>query len=96
MEQFIQIKIENSEDFKNEIIRGVVEQIKDLAFNNQKQENDPNILISRADTAKLLNISLVKLWSITKEGLLPVYKIGGKVLYKKIEVLQFLNHQNQV
>ena len=95
MEQFIQIKIENSEDFKNEIIRGVVEQIKDLTFNNQKEEKNPDILISRADTAKLLNISLVKLWSITKDKLLPVYKIGGKVLYKKIEVMEFLNHQNQ-
>lgn len=94
MEQFIQIKIENSEDFKNEIIRGVVAQIKDLGFNNQEKEEDPNKLISRAETAKLLNISLVKLWSITKDKLLPVYKIGGKVLYKKNEVKEFINAQN--
>jgi excisionase family DNA binding protein len=94
MEQFIQIKIENSEDFKNEIIRGVVEQIKDLAFGNKKEESNPNELVSRADTAKMLNISLVKLWEITKDKMLPVYKIGGKVLYKRNEVEEFINSQN--
>lgn len=91
MEQFIQIKIENSEDFKNEIIRGVVAQIKDLGFNNQKKEENPNELISRSDAAKFLNLSLVKLWELTKKKALPVIKIDGKVLYKRIDLEQFIN-----
>ena len=91
MEQFIQIKIENSEDFKNEIIRGVVAQIKDLGFNNQKRESNPNDLISRADTAKFLNLSLVKLWELTKLNALPVIKIGGKVLYQQADLDDFIN-----
>ena len=95
MEQFIQIKIENSEDFKNEIIRGVVSQIKDLGIFNQPKEENPNELVSRAETAKILNISLVKLWEITKNKLLPVYKIGGKVLYKRNEIKDFINSQNK-
>ncbi|MQP52699.1 MULTISPECIES: helix-turn-helix domain-containing protein [unclassified Flavobacterium] len=95
MEQFIQIKIENSEDFKNEIIRGVVSQIKDLGIFNQPKEENSNELISRAETAKILNISLVKLWEITKNNLLPVYKIGGKVLYKRNEIKDFINSQNK-
>lgn len=95
MEQFIQIKIENSEDFKNEIIRGVVSQIKDLGIFNQPKEENPNELISRAETAKILNISLVKLWEITKNNLLPVYKIGGKVLYKRNEIKDFIDSQNK-
>lgn len=95
MEQFIQIKIENSEDFKNEIIRGVVSQIKDLGIFNQPKEENSNELISRAETAKILNISLVKLWEITKNNFLPVYKIGGKVLYKRNEIKDFINSQNK-
>jgi excisionase family DNA binding protein len=91
MEQFIQIKIENSEDFKNEIIRGVVNQIKDLSFNNQVREENPNELISRADSAKILNLSLVKLWSLTKNNALPAIKIGGKVLYKRSDLQLFIN-----
>ena len=95
MEQFIQMQIENSEDFKNEIIRGVVSQIKDLGIFNQPKEENPNELVSRAETAKILNISLVKLWEITKNKLLPVYKIGGKVLYKRNEIKDFINSQNK-
>lgn len=95
MEQFIQIKIENSEDFKNEIIRGVVDQIKDLGFNNQKNTEKEDDLISRIETAKNLNISLVKLWQLTRDNLIPVIKIGGKVLYKRKDIQEFINSQNK-
>ncbi len=95
MAQVIQFHIENSEDFKNEIIRGVVEQIKDLNFNSKKEAEKEEDLISRNDTAKYLNISLVKLWKITKDKILPVYKIGGKVLYKRKDIQEFINSQNK-
>lgn len=95
MSTILQMQIENSEDFKNEIIRGVVSQIKDLGIFNQPKEGNPNELVSRAETAKILNISLVKLWEITKNNLLPVYKIGGKVLYKRNEIKDFINSQNK-
>jgi hypothetical protein len=95
MEHFIQIKIENSEDFKNEIIRGVVDQIKDLGFSKQKEAENKEDLITRTETATILNISLVKLWKITKDKLLPVYKIGGKVLYKRNDITEFINSQNK-
>lgn len=89
MSRIIQLEIENSEDFKNEIIRGVVEQIKNLTFSNQRKEN-PEDLLSREQTANLLNISLVTLWGITRDKTLPSYKIGRRVLYKRGEVLNSL------
>lgn len=92
MEQNFQLKIEIPENFKDEIIRGVVEQIKDL-FPTKNSDNT-NSLLSRSDTAKILNISLVKLWQLTKEKALPVYKIGGKVLYKKEEIENFINFKS--
>lgn len=96
MKKIIQFEIESSEDFKREIVREVVEQIKDLAFNNQKVESNINALLSRNETAEMLNISLTKLWEITKKKLLPVYKIGGKVMYKKKEIESFINMQSNL
>lgn len=89
MEQILNFKIEIPDEFKNEIISGVVTQIKDLMLNN-KVENQ-NDLLSRAETANLLKISLVKLWQLTKDKVIPVYKIGNKVLYKRSEVEQLFN-----
>jgi predicted DNA-binding transcriptional regulator AlpA len=89
MEQNFQLKIEIPENFKEEIIKGVVEQIKYLF--ETKKTNNTNTLLSRSDTAKTLNISLVKLWQLTKDKAFPVYKIGGKVLYKKEEIENFIN-----
>lgn len=94
MSTVIQLQVENSEDFKNEIIRGVVSQIKDLGIFNQTKEENPNELVSRVETAKILNISLVKLWKITKEGAIPVFKIGGKVSYKRSGIENFINSQS--
>lgn len=89
MEQILNFKIEIPDEFKNEIISGVVSQIKDLMLNN-KAENQ-NDLLSRTETANLLKISLVKLWQLTKDKVIPVYKIGNKVLYKRSEVEQLFN-----
>ncbi len=89
MKQTLQIENTNSEDFKNEIINGVVEQMKNLAHNfTAKAENE--ILLTREETAKLLSISLVSLWSLTKENKLPVYHIGKSVRYKQSEILNCL------
>lgn len=89
MNQNFNLKIEFPEDFKNEIINGVVAQIKDLICSNNKENQ--NDLLSRAETSKMLKISLVKLWQLTKDKVIPVYKIGSKVMYKRTEIEQFLN-----
>ncbi|RXR24673.1 helix-turn-helix domain-containing protein [Flavobacterium stagni] len=89
MRETIQIENINSEDFKNEIINGVVERIKNLAQNFTSNQED-NILLTREETAKLLSISLVKLWSLTRDKKFPVYHIGKSVRYKKSEVLNVL------
>lgn len=93
MRETIQIENINSEDFKNEIINGVVEQMRNLTQNsNSKAETDT--LLTREETAKLLSISLVSLWSLTKQNTFPVYYIGKSVRYKKSEVLNALQQMN--
>ncbi len=48
-------------------------------------------LLSRRDTAKLLEISLPTLHNYTNAGMLHAYKIGSRVLYKREEVISGLN-----
>ena len=47
--------------------------------------------ISRVEVAKLLKISLPTLNDYTKSGWLTSYKIGKRVLYKYVEVLQCID-----
>ncbi|MEZ4853080.1 helix-turn-helix domain-containing protein [Flavobacterium sp.] len=58
------------------------------------QQNDKDKLLSREETAKLLSVSLVTLWDWTKKDIIPAYRIGYKVRYKKGEVLQALKKMN--
>lgn len=89
MKQTIQIENIGYEDFKNEIIKGVVDEIKKIS-RNANSEPEPDKLLSRTETANLLSISLVSLWSMTKENKIPAYTIGKNVRYKKSDVLKAL------
>jgi len=57
-----------------------------------KKQKQPCIL-SRADAAKLLSISLVTLRNWTTQGLIPSYQLGGRVYYKQKELLAALKLQ---
>jgi excisionase family DNA binding protein len=92
MANYIQIKIENSEDFKKEIISGVVDELTNRGlFQQNLAKPEPKEMLTRFETAERLSCSLVKLWDITRKGDLKKYKIGGKVLYKYEEVTEFIN-----
>ena len=52
-------------------------------------------LLTRDETAKLLSVSLVTLWDWTKKDIIPAYRIGNKVRYKKGEVLNALQQMNK-
>lgn len=90
--QILQIESTNTTDFKNDILTGVREELKSFATSLQNDNN--NEILTREDTAKLLSISLVTLWSWTKNNILPAYRIGNKVRYKKLEVLKALQQMN--
>lgn len=88
--KLIQIETVSAEEFKTEIVNAILEQLKPL-LQKEKIEDNKKEMITRTEAADLLNISLVKLWEITKNNLIPKYKIGGKVLYKKIDIQRFIN-----
>ena len=51
---------------------------------------DVKDILTREETAQLLSISLPTLWSWTKKNALTAYGIGGRVYYKKDEVINSL------
>lgn len=91
--EIIQIESINAEEFKDEIIKGVIKALKELNF--PIQNADENILLTREETAKMLSISLVTLWVWDKKDIIQSYRIGGKVRYKKSDVLNALVPKNK-
>ena len=94
MKNVIQLENIDSTEFKNEIIDGVLLALKNNAGSLQLNEQTDQLL-TREETAKLLSVSLVTLWDWTKKDIIPAYRIGNKVRYKKSEVLKSLNQKNQ-
>lgn len=91
--EIIQIENISAEDFKNEIIRGVIIAFQEI-IGNFKPNND-EIILSREEAAKLLSISLVTLWDLTRKDKIPAFRIGNKVRYKKSDVLNALTQKNK-
>lgn len=91
--EILQIENINANDFKNEIVMEVTQALKGYATTLQNPDNE--ILLTREETAKMLSVSLVTLWDWTKRDIIPAYRIGNKVRYKKAEVLTALQQMNR-
>lgn len=89
----IQIETTNADDFKNEIINGVITALKH--FGDHSQNNNSEIILSRQEAADILKISLVTLWDLTRKDKIPAFRIGSKIRYRKIDVLNALTKKNQ-
>ncbi len=62
-----------------------------LAEQNEKQEIDKTLLLSRKEAAAFLNICLTTLWSLDKSGELPSRRIKSKVFYLQSDLVNYLN-----
>lgn len=91
--QILQVENTNADDFKNEIVKDVITALK--GFASSSQNNNSEIILSREEAAKLLSISLVTLWDLTRKDKIPAFRIGNKVRYKKSDVLNALTQKNQ-
>jgi excisionase family DNA binding protein len=93
MNQILQLQQTNATDFKNEIVKDVCTALK--GFAETLQNPDQNTLLTRQQTADMLSVSLVTLWDWTKKNIIPAYRIGNKVRYKKSEILASLKQMNK-
>jgi hypothetical protein len=73
----------------DEFMSLVKEAVKEELSNHEHTENNEK-LWSRQKTADELGVTLVSLNTYTKKGILQSYKISGKILYRKDEVLTAL------
>ncbi|MGL2962924.1 helix-turn-helix domain-containing protein [Flavobacterium sp. RSB2_4_14] len=91
--EILQLENTNANDFKNEIVKDVTNALKGYA--ETLQNPDVNKLLSRQETADLLGVSLVSIWDWTRKDIIPAYRIGNKIRYKKNEVLEALQKHNK-
>jgi excisionase family DNA binding protein len=93
MKNVLQLENTTALDFKNEISTVLENLLIKFSSNFQTQENDK--LLTRDETAKMLSVSLVTLWDWTRKDIIPAYRIGNKIRYKKSEVLESLIQKNK-
>lgn len=71
-----------------------MQQLQELITGKMIEEMDgrkkepPTSYMTRKEVVDLLRITMPTLHSWTKEGLIPSYRIGNRVLFKKDEVLK--------
>ena len=82
------------EELENRFLKGVKNIIIDYLKSIEKAE--PNIWLTRKETAKLLGVSLVTIhnWS-NKKNILTPYKIGNQIRFKKTEVEAILTNSRE-
>ena len=79
--QFIQI---SPEQLQNQIIEGVKLQLQDLKKHFTPKE--PTTFLTRQEVAKLLSVDISTVHNMSVKGILQKYQIGGRILYKRVEV----------
>ncbi len=79
--QFIQI---SPEQLQNQIIEGVKLQLQDLKKHFTPKE--PTTFLTRQEVAKLLSVDISTVHNMSVRGTLQKYQIGGRILYKRVEV----------
>jgi len=76
-------------EFKTIIRDAVLNAISEIAPKQQPTDTTPELL-TRAETAEYLGVSLPTLNDWTKNGTVKGLRIGGRVRYKKTDVLNAL------
>ncbi|MBF6641805.1 helix-turn-helix domain-containing protein [Flavobacterium sp. J49] len=89
----VQIENTTAEGFTNEILDGIKVVLENFA--SSTKSNDDNRLLSRTETAEMLGISLTTLWDYTRKDIIPAFRIGNKIRYKKSDVMEALQKHNK-
>lgn len=90
--KFLLIENTNATEFKKDILESVQDCLN--AFVKDMQNPNKDTLLTRYETAKMLSVSLVTLWSWTKKNVITAHRIGNQVRYKKSDVLLALQKMN--
>ncbi|SHG57915.1 Helix-turn-helix domain-containing protein [Salegentibacter echinorum] len=84
--QFLSTSPEQLAELINEGVKTQLEAFKKELHNKEAQDN----LLTREQTANLLQIHETTLWHWTNKGRVTAYSISGKRYYKRSEILESL------
>ena len=91
--QFIQFTPEEFKELISESVKSqfnaLSSQSKDIVKDEQKE------FLTRKETAKLFNVSLVTIHQWQNNGILKVYKAGNRSYFKYSELLETLYNSNR-
>ena len=91
--QFIQF---TPEEFKELISESVKNQFNALSSQSKEHVKDEQKeFLTRKETAKIFNVSLVTIHDWQKNGILKVYKMGNRSFFKYSELLETLYNSNR-
>lgn len=83
MEQIKIIQV-SPEELRSTISETLKSQLE--AFSKNFASKDPDELLTRKETAKLLKINLATLWSWSKSGKLNSLGLGNRVYYRRSDI----------
>jgi len=86
--QFIQT---SPEELTGEILKGVNEKLEN--FRNDIKRSEEETLMTVDETVKFLKCSKQALWTWSKNGILPSYRLGNRVFYKRSDIFNSLIKQ---
>lgn len=81
------------EEFKNEILDGIKEQLESFKLKIAQEKTPP--YLTRKNVSTLLGVSLVTIHEWSKKGILKPYRIGNRVRFKFNEIEDVLNNSRE-
>lgn len=85
-------------DLKKLISEAVKEELQNIIHNKtgrNSQSSDGDELLTRKETASILNVTLPTLTKYVRSGKIKCHKIGRRVLFKKSDILNSISPQNK-
>ena len=81
------------EELTDKILSGVDSKLKEFFDKYKPSEKDDDELLTVDETLKILKCSKQALWNWRKNGILPSYRLGNRVYYKKSDIYIKLTKQ---
>jgi predicted DNA-binding transcriptional regulator AlpA len=89
----LQIDNTNTEDFTEHILTRFDSRIQKYLKKYEIPKKDNEELLTVEETIQFLKCSKQALWNWRKSGILPSYRLGNRVYYKKSDIFQKLIKQ---
>ncbi|WP_053970846.1 helix-turn-helix domain-containing protein [Mangrovimonas sp. ST2L15] len=82
------------EEFIDDLLLGVDHKLTKLMNALPSEKNNEDDLLTVDETLSFLKCSKQALWNWRKSGILPSYRLGNRVYYKKSDILNKLVKQS--